>query len=238
MKQTRRLKILLLALVFIPSILSVLPSKPVSALSTQEKEDCYQKWAGGYYRGPDDDIVPDELPPKKITLQQLNNFRDSKCTEDENCRESIPSLNSQNFQGIQLECEGSDGQYHKYGTFDRPQDDLVRNQNQNQNQDEDDTTNIGTGYNEDDCKVAPGDLDSGNCEVIKMIVLITNVLSGLAATVIVAMIVWGGIQYSMAGADPSKVQAAKQKIINALIALLLLAFGFSLIQWLVPGGLL
>jgi hypothetical protein len=238
MKQTRRLKILLLALLLTPLVATVLPSNPVSALSQEEKEECYQKWAGGYYRGPDDNIVPDKLPPKKITLQQLNNFRDSKCVEDENCQESIPSFNLQNFQGIQLECEAWDGQYHKYGTYLRPQDDINRNQNQNQNQNEDDTTDIGTGYNEDDCKAAPRDIDSGNCEIVKMIVIITNVLSGLAATVIVAMIVWGGIQYSMAGADAAKVQAAKQKIMNALIALLLLVFGFSIIQWLVPGGLI
>ena len=66
--------------------------------------------------------------------------------------------------------------------------------------------------------------------------LITNVLSGIAGTVIVIMIIVGGIQYSASGADASKVQAAKQKIYNALIALLLFIFGFGIVQWLVPGG--
>ena len=100
------------------------------------------------------------------------------------------------------------------------------------------TSDIGNDYDTDDCAVSPEGLESSNCEVIKMIVLITNIMSGLAATVIVAMIVLGGIQYSTAGAEAAKVQAAKQKITNALLALMLLIFGFSIIQWLVPGGLI
>lgn len=92
-------------------------------------------------------------------------------------------------------------------------------------------------YNPDDCSSSSyDDLSSNNCGVIKYILLITNILSGLAGVVIVAMMIVGGIQYSMAGADPSKVQAAKQKIFNAILALVLFSFGFALIQWLVPGG--
>ena len=93
---------------------------------------------------------------------------------------------------------------------------------------------VGTEYDSSDCT---NGLD-GDCKLVDLIVTITDALSALAAVVIVAMIIWGGIQYSMAGADPSKVQAAKQKIINTLVALVLLAFGFSIIQWLVPGGLI
>lgn len=80
-------------------------------------------------------------------------------------------------------------------------------------------------------------LNEENCGIISYIVIITNVLSALVGVIIVAMIIWGGIQYSTAGADASKVQAAKQKIVNALIALLLFVFGFAIVQWLIPGGL-
>jgi hypothetical protein len=100
--------------------------------------------------------------------------------------------------------------------------------------DDGDPSPIGAEYDSSDCS----DGLEGSCKMIDLIVTITNAVTALAATVIVAMIVWGGIQYSMAGADASKVQAAKQKITNALIALLLLIFGFSIIQWLVPGGLI
>lgn len=90
----------------------------------------------------------------------------------------------------------------------------------------------------DDCKQSSyKDLNQDNCQFIKIIAVTTKALSGIAGLVIIAMIIVGGIQYSMAAADASKVQAAKQKIINALTALLLLIFGFAILQWLVPGGI-
>lgn len=100
------------------------------------------------------------------------------------------------------------------------------------------TASLDSEYDKNDCSADSfQQLNGSNCGVLKYILLITNVLSGIAGTVIVIMIIVGGIQYSMAGSDASKVQAAKQKIYNALIALLLFIFGFGLVQWLVPGGL-
>ncbi len=80
-------------------------------------------------------------------------------------------------------------------------------------------------------------LNKDNCEIINMVVLITNIMAGFAALVIVGTLIWGGILYSMAGADPNKVQAAKAKLMSGITALLLLIFGYSLLQWLTPGGL-
>lgn len=82
------------------------------------------------------------------------------------------------------------------------------------------------------------DLSSSNCGIIKMIVTITNIVAGLAGLVIVGTLIWGGILYSSAGSDPSKVQAAKNKVVAGISALLLLIFGYAIVQWLVPGGLL
>jgi hypothetical protein len=93
----------------------------------------------------------------------------------------------------------------------------------------------------DDCKVdseAGERLSSDNCGIIKLVIVVTNILTGIAGLIIIGTMIFGGIQYSMAGADPSKVQEAKHKITNALIALLLLIFGFAFLQWVVPGGLL
>lgn len=95
-------------------------------------------------------------------------------------------------------------------------------------------TDIGSEFDPTDC----ADGLEGDCQVLDIVKLVAKVFAAMAATVIVAMIIVAGIQYSMAGAEASKVQAAKGKIVNALIALLLLIFGFSLIQWLVPGGLI
>ncbi len=57
---------------------------------------------------------------------------------------------------------------------------------------------------------------------------------GLIITIIV---VSAGVQYSTAGGDPQKVNAAKKRISNALLALLVFIFMYALLQFLVPGGL-
>lgn len=90
--------------------------------------------------------------------------------------------------------------------------------------------------NEDDCKKRP--LNKNNCGIVRLIITITNILGVIAGIVIVATMIYGGILYSMAGADPAKVTAAKHKLTSGLTALLLFIFGFAILQWLVPGGLL
>lgn len=81
-------------------------------------------------------------------------------------------------------------------------------------------------------------VDANNCGIMRYLKIFINVLSALAGVVIVGSIVGGGIQYSMAGSDPQKVQAAKARIRNAIIALLFFLFGYGLLNYLVPGGVL
>jgi hypothetical protein len=66
--------------------------------------------------------------------------------------------------------------------------------------------------------------------------LIINALSIGVGIIIVTIIILGGIQYMVAGDNPNAVSAAKQRIINALIALLAYILIFAFLQWLVPGG--
>ena len=73
--------------------------------------------------------------------------------------------------------------------------------------------------------------------IVKFVITVTNFLSAGVGVVIVIMVIIGGIQYSTAGGNPSAVAAAKQKIANALLALVAFIFMFSVIQWLVPGGI-
>jgi hypothetical protein len=47
-----------------------------------------------------------------------------------------------------------------------------------------------------------------------------------------------GFQYMTAQDDPGKVQKSKARIIQTLIALLLFIFMYSLLNFLVPGGVL
>jgi hypothetical protein len=76
------------------------------------------------------------------------------------------------------------------------------------------------------------------CGILDYLVLFINVLSALVGIVVVGSIIYGGIQYSTAGSDPQKVSAAKNRIRNAIIALIFFIFTYSFLNYLVPGGVL
>lgn len=69
------------------------------------------------------------------------------------------------------------------------------------------------------------------------VVDIINFLSYGIGIVVVGMIIVGGIQYATSGGVPQKIEAARRRITNALIALVLYIFMFAILQWLVPGGI-
>ena len=81
-------------------------------------------------------------------------------------------------------------------------------------------------------------IESADCNINQYIELFINILSGLVGVVVVMVIVIGGIQYGTAGDDPGKLQAAKQRITKALIALLVFIFLYAFLQYLVPGGVI
>jgi len=78
--------------------------------------------------------------------------------------------------------------------------------------------------------------DCGNIitKILNPFIKLMTVAVGL---VIAASLIFAGITYSAAGGDPSKVQAAKERIRNTIIALIGYLFSFSLLQWLIPGGI-
>lgn len=63
-------------------------------------------------------------------------------------------------------------------------------------------------------------------------------LSGLVGTVVMVVIVVAGIQYITSAGDPGLVKAAKQRIFNAILALVLYLMMYAILQFLVPGGIL
>jgi hypothetical protein len=63
-----------------------------------------------------------------------------------------------------------------------------------------------------------------------------KVLAGLVAVFVVISIIIAGIQYSAAADDSSKVSAAKDRIRNALIALVAYLFLLAFVNYLLPGG--
>ncbi len=97
-------------------------------------------------------------------------------------------------------------------------------------------------------KVAlPGDESSINCKngigkddcgITKYIIIFINVLSAILGVVITISIIVAGIQYSASAGNPQAVEASKKRISNAILALVVFAFMFGFLQWIVPGGVL
>lgn len=81
-------------------------------------------------------------------------------------------------------------------------------------------------------------ISAQDCGITWYLVVAINILSALAGIAIAISIAYGGIEYSMSGSDPQKVSAAKDRIRNAIIALIFFIFGFAILNYLIPGGLL
>ncbi len=64
------------------------------------------------------------------------------------------------------------------------------------------------------------------------------VLSGLVGTIVVLMLVVAGIQYITSLGEPARIKAAKDRIVNAITALVLFLMMFAILGFLVPGGIL
>ena len=96
----------------------------------------------------------------------------------------------------------------------------------------------------------PGDFDNSvccpaghtktamDCAFAKYINPVVNLMSAAIGLVVVISLMVAGIQYSSAGGDPSKIQASKKRITNAIVALIAFFFLYGALQWLIPGGLL
>lgn len=94
-------------------------------------------------------------------------------------------------------------------------------------------------YQKADIDCAENDLsvEKKNCKILTYLVNFINALAALVGVVVVGVIVVAGIQYSSAGNDPQKLAAAKNRIVNALLALVTFIFMYAFLQWVVPGGI-
>lgn len=67
--------------------------------------------------------------------------------------------------------------------------------------------------------------------------IVLNVIEALlyiVGYITLAMIIWGGFKYMLGGDNPSKVEAAKKTIINAIVGLIISIFSIVIIN--VVGG--
>lgn len=79
-------------------------------------------------------------------------------------------------------------------------------------------------------------VDKTNCVITQRIVEAINIMSILVGIIVVAMIIWGGIQYTMSRDNPQQTAAAKSHIVNAVFALIFYIFSVAFLNWLIPGG--
>jgi hypothetical protein len=85
-----------------------------------------------------------------------------------------------------------------------------------------------------DCDAAT--LNSSNCKIYFWLARFVRALSALAGIAVVIMVVVGGIEYAASKDNPQATAAAKNRIKNAILALVMYIFAFAFLQWIVPGG--
>lgn len=99
----------------------------------------------------------------------------------------------------------------------------------------------GTGGGGGNCTELAIDVGAAACgknRLMKYITALVRFLSLGVGIIVVIMIIVGGIQYTSSGGDPGAVAAAKSRVFNAIIALLLYIFTIAILNWLVPGGII
>jgi hypothetical protein len=65
-----------------------------------------------------------------------------------------------------------------------------------------------------------------------------ELLGGVVGLLVMLMIVVAGVQYITSTGDPGLVKSAKQRLFNAILALVLYLMMFAILQFLIPGGIL
>jgi hypothetical protein len=73
--------------------------------------------------------------------------------------------------------------------------------------------------------------------LIHDIQVIVNFLAASVGIIVTGVILLGGIQYILAGGNATALTAARQRIINGLIALFAFLFMYAFLQWIIPGGI-
>ena len=76
-----------------------------------------------------------------------------------------------------------------------------------------------------------------DCIITRYVNPVVKLLAAVAGVAVVLSIVIGGIQYASAGGDSTKVAAARNRIQQAIIALLAFIFLLAFINWIIPGGI-
>lgn len=73
--------------------------------------------------------------------------------------------------------------------------------------------------------------------IVAYLKMVLKFLAGGIGITVVLMLVIAGIQYLTSMGDPAQVKKAKERIVNAITALILYVLGYAILSYVVPGGL-
>lgn len=80
--------------------------------------------------------------------------------------------------------------------------------------------------------------NSGGGIVVNYLKTILQFLSATVGAAVVLMVIVAGIQYIVSNGDPKAITDAKDRLINAVTALVLFILAFAILSFVVPGGIL
>lgn len=78
---------------------------------------------------------------------------------------------------------------------------------------------------------------SGGGVIVAYLKRILQFLSGGVGIVVLLMMTIAGVQYITAAGQPEQVKAAKNRIQNAITALVLFLIAFAFLNFIIPGGI-
>ena len=78
---------------------------------------------------------------------------------------------------------------------------------------------------------------NGGGVIVAYLKLILKFLSGGVGIVVLLMMTIAGVQYITAAGQPEQVKAAKNRIQNAITALVLFLIAFAFLNFIIPGGI-
>src|SRR6266571_2612197 len=81
-----------------------------------------------------------------------------------------------------------------------------------------------------------GDPKNGGV-IIAYVKIFLQFLSAGVGIVIILMLVIAGIQYITSTGNPAMIKGAKDRIVNAITALVLFVLSFAILSFLIPGGI-
>lgn len=78
---------------------------------------------------------------------------------------------------------------------------------------------------------------SGSRTIDRLLQGAIDLMAAVTGIIIVLSIIIGAIQYMTARDNSSQVAAAKNRIFMSVLSLILFIFAYTILQWLVPGGI-